>query len=537
METNFESILLKKLTHSSQFFGKAMPILRKKYFTDLGNQELFRLIKDYYGQYREIPSLVELVTKVKDVSNAEIRKEIIKSLEIISKTDEAKNVDFLLDETLSWVKDALYLEALRIGSDGLMKKDDDMKLKAQKLMDERARVSIDSDLGLDFDDIDTMIHYYSERMIGIRTQHKQMNKRLGPGFLPGTLSVILAASGIGKSLMMTDLISGMIKEGKNILLLSLEMSDKEIMKRVHANAMDLPINSLIHLSKTEGELKELEQQGEQIICKQDILDAYNRMKTSGTCGKFFVKDYPTGSLSALMIEQIVEQYRIEQGIEFDIIFVDYLGIMKSDLVSQSAGLYSYVKSIGEEVRGSAKKMDLPIVSASQLNRGATNTTEGDNTNVSDSLGTVMIADWMLFLLQNEELKAKKEIVCKVTKNRFNGRTDTWPMGVDYEHMRFNDMVIQDTNTVIPQISTAGDISSQVPQISNKVTDDFGIVTPEKQAYAEKFGNAEVKQIVDNDANLLREHAKREGHEDPFKNGLDDLYKQLGIETDGNNENG
>lgn len=373
MNTDFENILLKKLTHSGDFFSKAMPILQGKYFTKIGTKELFGLINDYYAEYRTIPSLTELVAKVKGVSNAEIRAEIIKTLKEVSSVEEVQNTEFMLDETLSWVKDALYMEALQVGSDGLMKKDDSLKLKAQQLMDERAKVSIDSDLGLDFDDIETMIEYYSERMLGIKTQHKELNHRIGPGFLPGTLSVILAPQGVGKSLLMTDLISGMIKDKKNILLVSLEMADKEIMKRVHANAMDLPINSLIDLSKTEGELSQTRKgsenrPGREVVTKEMVQAAYNRVKASGTVGKLFVKDYPAGSFSPLMLEQLIESYKVEKNIDIDIVFVDYLGIMKSDLLSPTAGLYSYVKSIGEETRAVAKKQSLPIVSASQLNR-------------------------------------------------------------------------------------------------------------------------------------------------------------------------
>lgn len=361
----FESILLKKLIYSGEFFGKTVPILKKKYFTDIGNQELFGLIQQHFKEYRTIPSLTELVASVKNVSNSEVRAEIIKSLQVVNKTEEVQNTQFMCDETVTWVKDAMYMEALQIGSDGLMKRDDTLKLKAQQIMDERAKVSIDTDLGLDFDDIDTMVEYYSERMIGIRTQHTELNKRLGPGFLPGTLSVILAASGVGKSLLMTDLVSGMITKGKNILLVSLEMGDKEIMKRVHANAMNLPINSLLDLAKTDGELALLDRP---VIDKAQILSAYERLKTSGTCGKFFVKDYPSGSFTPLMLEQLVDSYKIERGVQFDIIFIDYIGIMKSDLLSPSAGLYSYIKSIAEEVRATAKKLNVPIVSASQLNR-------------------------------------------------------------------------------------------------------------------------------------------------------------------------
>jgi replicative DNA helicase len=408
MNTEFENILLKKLTHCGEFFSKAMPILQSNYFVSIGNQQLFSLVKQHYGEYKKIPSLTELVASVKNVSNNEVRAEIIDSLKKINSTEEVSNIQFMLDETVTWVKDAMYMEALRIGADGLQKKDDNLKLKAQKIMDERAKVSIDSDLGLDFDDIDEMIAYYSERQTGIRTQHKQLNYRLGPGFLPGTLSIILAASGVGKSLLMTDLISGMIKKNKNILLISLEMADKEIMKRVHANAMDLPINSLLDLNKTEGELKKIRNgdginPGRDIVTKDMVISAYQKMKTEGNVGKFFVKDYPAGSFSPLMLEQLVESYKIEKNIEFDIVFVDYLGIMKSDLVSPGAGLYSYVKSIAEETRAVAKKLNLPIISASQLNRCfspesvietdrgeviAKNIKVGDKVKTSDGVNTV-----------------------------------------------------------------------------------------------------------------------------------------------------
>jgi len=516
----FEPILLKKLTHNGEFFGKVMPILKSKYFVDIGNKELFKLVKEYYSEYRNIPSLTELVAKVKNVSNAEIRAEIIKSLQSLNATDEVQNIDFMCDETVQWVKDAMYMESLQIGSDGLMKKDDALKLKAKAIMEDMAKVSIDSDLGLDFDDIDSMIEYYSERHTGIKTAHKELNYRLGPGFLPGTLSVILAASGVGKSLLMTDLISGMIKKGKNCLLISLEMADKEIMKRVHANAMDLPINSLIDLSKTKGELDKITDRP--ILDKEQILSAYNRMKTSGDCGKFFVKDYPSGSFSPLMLEQLVESFKIEKNIEFDIVFVDYLGIMKSDLLSPAAGLYSYIKSIAEETRAVAKKLQLPIISASQLNRSATNNIDdADNSNVSDSMGTVMTADFMMFLLQNEEMKEKKEIVCKITKNRFAGRTDTWMMNIDYEHMRFSDMLIQNAGTDMSNL----DVSTTLGINDNNINDDFGIITAEKQEKAEAFANQEVKDIVREDVVKVIESDKKK---DPFANDIDDIFKELGI---------
>lgn len=366
----FEYVILNKLCNDTEYFNKAMPILKAQYFEDIGNQEVLKIVQKYYKEYRENPSLTEVISMVKDVQSTDMRALIKESLVAIHTVEESKNLDFIVNETLNYVKRQLWIQALRLGADGLANQSEELILKSQQIIEERAKLNIDSDLGLDFDNIEAMIEYYSAREIGIKSHHRQLNARLGPGFIPGTISLLMAASGIGKSLMMTDLISGMIKKGKNCLLISLEMADFEIMKRVHANAMDLPINSLIDLSKTPKELEKIvkEDPAHEVVTKELILERYDELKKSKKCGKFFVKDYPSGSFSALNLEALLESYKMEKGIEFDIVFVDYVGIAKSDLISPSAGLYSYIKSIVEEMRSTAKKMQLPIVSASQLNR-------------------------------------------------------------------------------------------------------------------------------------------------------------------------
>ena len=159
--------------------------------------------------------------------------------------------------------------------------------------------------------------------------------------------------------------SNMLQDGKNILMVSLEMSENEMMKRINANVFDIDINSFRDLAKTRGELDQLQRPE---TTKDMILGAYEKYKCSGRCGKLFIKEFPAGSFSANMLNTLVQKFENEKEIKFDIIFIDYLGIMKSDIINPNAGLYTYVKSIGEEVRAQAVKLQVPIVSASQLNR-------------------------------------------------------------------------------------------------------------------------------------------------------------------------
>lgn len=513
---NFETILIKNLINNNELFSKTMNLLDSSYFTDIGNQETFKLIKKYYTEYKEIPKSSELITMVKNVSNSEIRNQITNSLIQAKDVEIIENTKFLLDETLKFCKDALYYKALEIGSDGLMKKDDNLKLKAKEIFEQMSKISVDTDLGLDFDDFEAMIEYYSDRKRGILTQHKEFNKRIYPGFLPGTLNIILAAQGIGKSLLMTDLLSGIFMNSKNILFVSLEMLDKEVMKRVHANALDLPINRLSDLSRTEGELKKLKDEMITPLTKEDVIAAYNKAKMTGKCGKLFIKDAPAGAFSALNLENLVETFKIEQGIIFDIIFVDYVGIAKSDILSPSVGLYSYIKSVGEEFRGSAKKLNVPIVSASQLNRSVhgKDVKDVDNSSISDSMGTAMTADFMLFLLQDEQMKAEKRIVLKCTKNRYTGRTDTWIMDIDYEHMRFKDVVME--NSV--------ELKNLIDEKQTNDALDFGVsvVSGDYLKKADEFANSEIKEIIKEDLDKLLTKPKE------LVDETEQLFKELGI---------
>lgn len=441
-EQKFEQIVLNSLMKDKEIFSKIFGILDPKFFSG-ERKEILKLIKEHYREYNTVASTDDLMLSVKNIQGNELRQRVSEELDTIKGQEFKISKDKMAEETLTFVKDALYLEALEIGSQGLLEKNDALKIKAQQLLDERSKVNISSDVGIEFSDVDAIIDYYGKDTQGILTQHYSINTRLGSGFLPGTLSLILAASGVGKSLLMTDLISGWVKAGKNVLLVSLEMAQEEVMKRVHSNVLEIPIWDFEpkHFNK------------EQFIAK------LNDTRAKGA-GLFYAKDFPAQSFSSLQLESLVETFKNEKDLEFDLVVVDYMGIMKSDIVSPNVGLYSYVKSIAEELRATAKRLALPIVSASQLNRSATNNTDTDNAAVSDSYGSVMTADFLMFLLQTEEMKEQGDIICKITKNRFSGKTETFPMKVDYQLMRFEDPEIPRSMEARQELKEQFDMNSE-----------------------------------------------------------------------------
>jgi len=145
------------------------------------------------------------------------------------------------------------------------------------------------------------------------------------------------------------------------------------------------------------------------------------------------------------------------------------------------------------------------------NSAVNNTEDADNSSIS---------------LQDEEMKAKNEIVCKVTKNRFTGKTDTWMMNIDYEHMKFEEMVLpEDTEALTAKAANAAFASDTSTDNGPIIDDNFGMLTAEKQKRAESFANNEIHEIYADDIEILKNDALTGSTLD---DELKDIYKNLGI---------
>ena len=425
MDFTFEDVLIKNMLSNKRFLGISCGFVRDEFFGNIANKELFKIIKNYYSEYSALPNLAEIVTDIKNIANSELKSLIAKQLKIVNDQEVISNEDFLIKQTVSFAKNSQITAALMIGAEGISKNSEELKMKAYSMMEDAQKIKADTDLGLSFDDIDERIEYYKQSLIGILSGHKDLDKRLGAGFLQKTLSILAAPPGIGKSLLLCDLASSFIKQKKNVLFVTLEMSDFETIKRIDANILDLPINEFRSLDSSS------------------IKEAYNNVKDS--IGKLYTKEYAPGHFSPLMLKSLLDSYRIELGIEFEAVLIDYIGLMKSDRLSPSVGSYAYLKSITEEVRAIAVERSIVIISPAQLNRAAIGNSEAGNESMAESAGILQTADFILLLLQYEKMKEEKRFTFKVTKNRFTGITDSWDCGIDYEKMRFEDLLISETS--------------------------------------------------------------------------------------------
>ena len=215
-----------------------------------------------------------------------------------------------------------------------------------------------------------------------------------------------------------------LTQGRNVLYITMEMSEERIAERIDANLLDVPIDQLENLSK-------------------DMLT--NKVSTiaSRTNGKLIIKEYPTGQAHANHFRALLNELKLKKNFLPEIIFIDYLNICASARMKSMGGSinsYTYIKAIAEELRGLAVEFNLPIFTATQTTRSGFSNSDVGLEDTSESFGLPATADLMVALISNEELDASGQIMVKQLKNRYNDPNvnKRFVVNVDRAKMRLSD---------------------------------------------------------------------------------------------------
>lgn len=228
-------------------------------------------------------------------------------------------------------------------------------------------------------------------------------------------------TGVGKSLFMCHCAAQNMLQGQNVLYITMEMAEEEIGRRIDANLMGIKIDALLDFSKEE------------------YTDRINKIKAQ-TAGKLVIKEYPGGSASTANFRYLLNELKTKKTFIPKVIYVDYLNIMASGRMKMggSTSSYSYVKAIVEELRALAQEFDLPIITATQVNRAGMTNSDFGIEDTPESIGVSHTVDLMIGMISTEELEAEKQIMFKQLKNRYGSITDPkrFLVGIDKPRMKF-----------------------------------------------------------------------------------------------------
>jgi len=424
-----EQTILKNLIYNEEYLRKVLPFLKSEYFTDRNDKTLYDEIASFTETYNSTPTVEALILAVKErrnLSDDEVEKCESYLQEIEKTKGEESKVQWLVDKTEEFCQEKAIYNAV-LGSisilDGKDKTND--KGSIPKILSDALAVTFDTSVGHDYlENSDERYEFYHRKEERIPFDLEFFNKITKGGLPNKTLNIALAGTGVGKSLFMCHVAAGCMVQGKNVLYITMEMSEEKIAERIDANLLNVTIDDLVSLPK-------------------DLYDKKIERLREKTVGKLIIKEYPTASASSVHFRTLLNELNLKKSFVPDIIFIDYLNICCSARIKAGANVnsYTYVKAIAEELRGLAVEFGVPIVSATQTTRSGFSSSDPGLEDTSESFGLPATADLMFALISSEELEEMGQIMVKQLKNRYNDPTyfKRFTLGIDRSKMRLFDV--------------------------------------------------------------------------------------------------
>jgi replicative DNA helicase len=420
-----ELLILRNLIHNEDFTRRTLPYLQSEYFQDRIERTLYEQINQFVQKYNSLPTKEALTIEIDD--NAKLSdEEFAQCSSLINSLDyEEADSQWLTDTVEKWCQErAIYnaiMNSIQILDGGDASKD---KGSIPDLLSDALSVSFDPNIGHDFiDDAESRYDFYHRVEERIPFDLDYLNKITKGGLPNKTLNIILAGTGVGKSLAMCHMASANLLNGANVLYVTMEMAQEKIAQRVDANLLNVTLDDLEVLSK-------------------DMYDKKIERVKGKTAGKLIIKEYPTASAGSGHFRHLLNELKLKKSFKPDIIYIDYLNICMSSRIRSGAQVNSYtlIKAIAEEIRGLAVEFNVPIVSATQTTRSGYTNSDVGLEDTSESFGLPATADLMFALISTEELEDLGQIMVKQLKNRYGDPSlyKRFVVGVDRAKMRLFD---------------------------------------------------------------------------------------------------
>ena len=365
-----ETTILRNLLFNNDYCRKVLPFIKNEYFENLHEKVVFEEICKFIVAYDGLATKEVLLIETE--KRTDITEDTYKTIcDYVSNLDNSPaDNNWLTDTTEKWCRDrAIYLalmESIKIADGQDEKKGRDA---IPTILQEALSIGFDNNIGHDYlNNSEERYDYYNRKEEKISFDLEYFNKITGGGTSKKTLNVILAGPNVGKSLTLTHLASSFLLQGKNVLYITLEMSEEKIAQRIDANLLNVNIGDIKHLQR----------------------DVFNKKITTlakKTMGRLIIKEYPTSSAHSGHFRSLLNELVLKQSFVPDVLFVDYLNICTSSRYSKNytANSYTIVKSIAEELRGLAVENNFPLWTATQLTRSGYNSSDPDMSDTSECI--------------------------------------------------------------------------------------------------------------------------------------------------------
>jgi hypothetical protein len=392
--------VISSLISDRGFLQQTSDLLEPAYFESQANNWLADKILKYHNEYKSAPTPEVFKSLLVPVEDKLLRTTIVDTLKEAFRLQNSPDLEYVKNETIEFCKNQKMKVAILTSVD-LLKAGKFDQIK--KTVDSALKAGADKDVGHEYKD--HIEERYSEgARTCVPTSWNVINDIMSGGLAGGELGVVVAPAGGGKSWGLINVAANAVKQGKTVIYYTLELNAFYVGRRIDAYFTKIPFQNL-------GD----EHSRERI---KEIMESLQ--------GDLIIKYYPTRTASITTISSHIEKC-ISQGKKPDMIVLDYADLIRP---SKAGDKRLELNDIYEDLRGLAGEYDIPIWTASQANRSATEEDVIEGNKVSESYNKVMVCDFIMSLSRKLNDKIGGTGRWHIIKNRFGPDGMTFPSKIN-----------------------------------------------------------------------------------------------------------
>lgn len=196
--------------------------------------------------------------------------------------------------------------------------------------------------------------------------------------------------------------------GYNVIYVTLEMSERKVLKRIGSMRLKIPINDYDKISMDTSFIKK------KIASLGSTRQGGDLFQNK--IGKIYTKFWAAGTATITDIDNYIQKIQQKKSIKFDLIIIDYITLI-APTKGNAESLYLKGKHLAEGLRALGAKYKSPVVTGIQVAKDAWNSVDITLGSVPESKAIAETADTFFAIIRNSEMKRQNLYRLKLLKQR------------------------------------------------------------------------------------------------------------------------
>ena len=398
--TSFQNKVISSILSDRAWFRQIYDILMPEYFDSEGSEWLVKTIMKHFNDYEQMPTLDVLKVKINSIERDVLQTSVVDILKFAWNHLESDDLEFVKEQVLDFCKNQSIKNAI-LDSVPLLENGHYEMIK--KNIDNAMKAGQDSDLGHEYKTM--IIERYEDSVRNVVSSGWDVIDEITQGgFGKGELILMAAPPGIGKSWALVNIGVNAMKKGKIVAHYTLELNEGYTGQRYDAVLSGVAVANLKYNM-------------------EDVKKAVNTVS-----GDLVVKHYPTKTASVNSLKAHMDKMTL-QGKKPDVVIVDYADLLRNGHAKEKR--HEELEEIIEDLRGMAGEYEVPLFTASQINRSGAEDDIITGTKIAGSFSKMMTADFVVSLSRKIEDKLAGTGRWHVIKNRFGPDGMTFPSKANF----------------------------------------------------------------------------------------------------------